>query len=189
VNTACQNKAVTYIALIRGINVGGKNSVPMPALRACFERLGFTDVTTYIQSGNVVFKTGRASVATLGSRIDSAMEAEFGCGAPVVVLTAQKLRKLIENAPPGFGSRPELYRYDVAFLVPSLNAAEVVSTIRVREGVDSIWAGDGVFYFSRLIEQLTKTYMSKITQHPAYRRMTIRNWNTTTKLDALANES
>lgn len=92
------------------------------------------------------------------------------------------MRQIVNNAPIGFGSDSDTYRYDVMFLKEPLTASETVLSIKPREGVDQVFGGDGVVYFSRLISRATQSYISKIISLPIYQYMTIRNWNTTTKL-------
>ena len=102
-----------YVALLRGINVGGKNLIKMPALKACFEANGFEDVATYIQSGNVLFSSTGAKAADLTERIEEMLAETFGYEATVVVRSRTQMRAVVERAPKGFGAEPAKYRYDV----------------------------------------------------------------------------
>jgi len=95
------------------------------------------------------------------------------------------VKKAVEDAPRGFGEDQAHYRYDVIFLRPSVSESEAMESVSTREGVDQVWAGDGVLYFSRLTEWATQSRLSRIVGLPVYQEMTIRNWNTTTKLLAL----
>lgn len=171
-----------YVALLRGINVGGSNLIRMPALVESFEALGFEDVATYIQSGNVLFRTDRAAGPRLTGRIERALSAEYGFPVRVVVRSRPQLEVVVARAPKGFGSRPAQYRYDVLFLREPLTAEEVMESVRTREGVDEAHAGEAVLYFSRLIRRASQSYLTRIVGTPVYQRMTIRNWNTTTRL-------
>ena len=171
-----------YVALLRGINVGGKNLIRMPALRACFEAQGFTEVATYIQSGNVLFTAGEAATPRLTRRIEEALEAAFRYRATVVLRSRAQLAAAVARAPRGFGASPARYRYDVIFLVPPLTAAAALRQVPLREGVDAAAAGPGVLYFSRLIAKASQSRLAAIVGLPIYRSMTIRNWNTTTTL-------
>jgi uncharacterized protein (DUF1697 family) len=102
-----------------------------------------------------------------------------------VVVTHTDLEKPVKDAPRGFGKDSDKYRYDVIFLKKPLTAREAMKRVRTREGVDKAVAGKGVLYFSRLKARATQSYLTKITQLPIYQHMTVRNWNTTTKLLAL----
>jgi uncharacterized protein (DUF1697 family) len=170
-----------YVALLRGINVGGKNLISMPALKAAFESQGFADVATYIQSGNVVFSAPDKGAA-LVPRIEAELSRAFDYTASVVVCSRQQLRRVVREAPPGFGARPSQYRYDVLYLKPPLTAAEALALVPVRAGVDRVFAGSRVLYFSRLIAKASQSQLNRVVAMPIYRQMTIRNWNTTTRL-------
>jgi uncharacterized protein (DUF1697 family) len=101
------------VALLRGINVGGKNIIKMTDLQRAFTTLGCRDVTTYIQSGNVLFESKIKNTRTLCSSIEQALAKEFTGTFPVIVLTRAQLETVVQNAPPGFGDDPARYRYDV----------------------------------------------------------------------------
>jgi uncharacterized protein (DUF1697 family) len=171
-----------YVALLRGINVGGKNLIKMAALRACFEAHGFGDVVTYIQSGNVVFTSGESGRAELERRIEAMLAAAFAYRASVVLRSRKQIQDVVERAPDGFGAQPARYRYDVIFLKDSLAASTALESVPTRPGVDRAYAGKGVLYFSRLVSKATQSRLGRIMSMPIYQRMTIRNWNTTTRL-------
>lgn len=171
-----------YAALLRGINVGGKNIIKMAELKVCFEGLGFTDVRTYIQSGNVLFRAAEPDQATLTGQIEAALSATFDYDSVVVVRSGEEMEAVVAQSPEGFGSEPDAYRYDVIFLKGSLNSAEVIETVPTKPGVDEIYAGEGVIYFSRLIAKASSSRLSRVVSMPIYQHMTIRNWRTTNKL-------
>jgi uncharacterized protein (DUF1697 family) len=179
----------TYVALLRGINVGGNNPVGMPALRACFEAAGFEDVVTYIQSGNVVFRAGRSSSAELTRHVEDVIGSAFpSYPASVFLRTHAQMRAVVNEAPRGYGADPGAYRYDVIFLKPPLTARAALEQVPVRDDVDAVSAGKGVLYHSRLISRATQSRLSKVVSMPIYQSMTIRNWNTTTTLLRLMDE-
>ena len=170
-----------YVALLRGINVGGKNLIRMLALKTCFEELGFEDVRTYIQSGNVLFST-TGSNAKLTKQIEAALSKAFNYKSRVVVRSRKQMKDIVTNAPKGFGSDPATYRYNVIFLKEPLTATRAMKSVTTKAGVDQAFAGKGVLYFSILISKATQSRISRIITMPVYQSMTIRNWNTTTKL-------
>jgi uncharacterized protein (DUF1697 family) len=173
-----------YVALLRGINVGGRNPVPMAELRRAVEAAGYTDVSTYIQSGNVLL-TSDEPRATVESTLERELERRCGIPLVVVVRSHAQLRAVVEQAPAGFGAQPDTYHSDVIFLRAPLTPAQAMKVVRLRDGVDQAWAGRGVLYFARLSGRRTQSKMSSIVGTPEYARMTIRNWATTTKLLAL----
>ena len=173
----------TYVILLRGINVGGKNRVPMADLKKCLEEIGFANVSTYIASGNVILKSNKRAheVKTL---IEAALPENFDLDdefIKVLVLTHKQLQAIIANKPKGFGEQPEKYHSDAIFLM-GIDSARAISVFDPRDGVDQVWQGDGVIYSQRLSAQRTKSRLGRIVGTPAYKSMTIRNWNTTTKL-------
>jgi len=174
-----------YLVLLRGINVGGNNIIKMAELKACFEGIGFADVATYIQSGNVLFKAAEKDKAKLTTKIESALSERFSYKLRIVTVTHKELKKAVEGAPIGFGKDLDKYRCDVIFLKEPLTVKEAMKNVRVKEGVDNAFAGKTVLYFSRLISRASQSYLTKIITLPMYQNMTIRNWNTTTKLLAL----
>lgn len=170
-----------HVALLRGINVGGNNVIRMTDLRARFEAIGLTDVATYIQSGNVVFSAAQDS-ASLAGRIEAELSTAFGYDARIVLLAADDLERVVTQAPPGFGAEPDQYRYDVLFVRPPRRADEAIAEVATRPGVDTVAAGDHALYFRRLTSRATQSLLPKLVGRPVYRDLTIRNWNTTTRL-------
>ena len=170
-----------YVALLRAVNVGGRNPVPMAELREAFTGAGFTDVSTYIQSGNVLFSAdGPAS--GLEDHIEAVLEQRFGVPIVVVVRSLRQLRSVVRSAPPGFGERPDEYHSDAIFIKAPLTTTQAMGVVQLRDGVDRAWAGTGVLYFARLSERRTQSKLSKIMGTPEYRLMTVRSWKTTMKL-------
>ncbi|MFO0581676.1 MAG: DUF1697 domain-containing protein [Anaeromyxobacter sp.] len=174
-----------FVALLRGINVGGRNLIRMPALKACFEAQGFGRVETYIQSGNVLFDASGSGRA-LAPGIERALSEAFGYAASVVVRSRAELERVVAGAPPRFGAAT--HRCDVVFLKHPLDARTALSHVKTREGVDEVHAGPGVLYFSRVAKLAARSQLVRIVQTPIYPSVTIRNWNTTTRLLALARE-
>jgi uncharacterized protein (DUF1697 family) len=185
---ASQEVGVRYVALLRGINVGGRNPLAMADLRAALEDHGLGAVRTYIQSGNVLFEWDGPR-AELEDEVEAVVERRFGTPLVVVVRSHRQLRDVVRKAPEGFGQRPDAYHSDVVFLKQPLTSAKAMRVVQVRDGVDQAWPGSGVVYFARLSERRTQSRMSKIVGTPEYQQMTIRSWNTTVKLLDLLDEA
>ena len=174
------------VALLRGINVGGKNNVPMARLRVVLEEAGFSDVATYIASGNVILDS-ELRVDETGALIEEALARKLalqGERIRVLVLSHAQLQAIVDNRPEGFGSQPERYHSDAIFLM-GIGAEEAMSVFDPRPGVDAVWAGDGVIYSQRLSAERTRSRLSTIMGTPAYKSMTIRSWSTTTAVLAM----
>jgi uncharacterized protein (DUF1697 family) len=179
----------TYVILMRGINVGGKNKISMAELKLFLEEQGFDNVKTFIQSGNVILQS-KLAAKTLGQKIEKSLPEKFKLDSSmikVLVLTPEQLQRIVDNKPKGFGEQPEKYHSDVIFLM-EISAAEAMKVFKPREGVDQVWPGELAIYSQRLSAERTQSRLNKIVGTPAYQSMTIRNWNTTTKLLKLLEE-
>lgn len=173
----------TYVILLRGINVGGKNNIRMAGLKTCLEELGFSAVSTYIASGNVILQSEK-SPCEVKAQIEKALPENFKLDSELVkvlVLTRSQLQAIIDNKPAGFGEQPNVYQSDTLFLM-GIDADEAMLVFDPRQGVDKIWQGDDVIYSQRLSSLRAKSRLSKIVGTPLYKSMTIRSWNTTIKL-------
>jgi uncharacterized protein (DUF1697 family) len=171
-----------YVALLRGINVGGNNIIKMSDLVTSFQARGFKNVRTYIQSGNVIFNADELDHAKLTDCLQEALSETFHYHSSVVLRSDEQMKDTVSHAPKGFGSDPATYRYDVVFLKEPLTSSEVMNSIITKEGVDQANPGNGVLYFTRLISKASQSYLTRIISMPIYQSITIRNWNTTTKL-------
>lgn len=176
-----------YVALLRGINVGGRNKVPMADLKSFLEGLELSNVTTYIASGNAFFESDKPA-DVLRTQIEKALPKSFALDSDIVkvlILTSEQVQAVIADAPKNFGSEPKNFRYDVIFILPPLTPAEAMEVIELKNGVDEAWAGSYAIYFRRLEARVTSSRVSKIVGKPEYKFMTLRNWNTTQKIHAL----
>jgi uncharacterized protein (DUF1697 family) len=174
-----------FVALLRGINVGGRNKVPMKELLTCVEAGDYSEVQTYIQSGNVVFATANTDPQAMERDLEQRIEESFGFPVPVVVRSLAEMTKTVKSAPAWFGG-PD-HRCDVIFLKHPLTADDAFDALpSPREAVDQWVKGPvGCLYASRLTAQASKSRMGQIAASPIYPAITIRNWNTTTKLQSL----
>lgn len=176
----------TYVILMRGINVGGKNKISMAELKLFLEEQGFEDVVTYIQSGNVVLRSD-LDAKTLSAKIENSLPKKFKLDSSVIQILAldrKTFKKVLAQAPKEFGKDDSKYRYYVLFLIGT-RASEAMKEIDVRQGIDKAWQGEAVIYYrlpSLTSPNATKSYLNKVTQKPIYTAITMRNWNTTTKL-------
>jgi uncharacterized protein (DUF1697 family) len=172
-----------YLVLLRGINVGGKNKVPMAALRKALEDAGFSNVSTYIASGNV-FLDAELSAGKVAETIEAVLPKAFKLDAELIrvaVLSASELEAVVERRPKGFGDEPAKYHSDAIFLM-GIDADEAMTAFSPREDVDRVWPGDGVIYSRRLSARRTASRLNRIMASPLYKSMTIRSWQTTLAL-------
>ena len=172
-----------YLILLRGINVGGRNKVPMAALRELLESHGHTKVSTYIASGNVILSSDRSAIA-IKRELEDALPKVFKLDSDliaVLVLTRAQLRAIVRKRPKGFGDHPDRFHSDAIFLM-GIDAPTAMKVFDPRPGVDEVWPGAGVIYSQRLSAERTKSRLGRIVGTPAYKSMTIRSWQTTMAL-------
>ncbi|GHV09004.1 hypothetical protein FACS189485_21130 [Spirochaetia bacterium] len=181
-------KKIKYVALLRGINVGGNNIIKMDGLRKIFEEIGFSDVRTYIQTGNVIFNDIEKDKSKLTEKIEEKLFKETKNKINIVILIFSEINEIILKKPENFGENNEEYKYDIIFLIEPLKAKDAVKEFNPREGVDKIYAGKNVLYHSILKKERTKSHITKIIESEIYSKISIRNWNTTKKLYEIMNE-
>src|SRR4029079_1930807 len=172
-----------YLILLRGINVGGRNKLPMAALRELLESHGHTKVSTYIASSNGILSPDKSDAA-IKHELEEALPKTFKLDSEliaVLVLTHAQLRAVVRDRPKGFGDQPGTYHSDAIFLM-GIDAPTAMKVFDPRPDVDEVWPGKGVIYSQRLSAQRTKSRLAKIVGTPAYRSMTIRSWQTTLAL-------
>ena len=179
--------AKRYVALLRGINVGGRNPVAMADLRAAFETEGYDAVSTYIQSGNVLFESDTPP-SSLENEVEAMLERRLGFPLVVVVRSHRQFQTIVDKAPAGFGTDPDTFHSDVIFLKTGLSSRQAMGVVELREEVDQAWPGSGVLYFARVSARRTQSRMSRIVGTPEYKRLTIRSWATTRKLPDLLDD-
>lgn len=176
------NTSQRFLALLRGINVGGKNIIPMEALRRCFEDLGCADVRTYIQSGNVLFRSERSGVKALTTLIEEGLSHEFSYEAHVVVLASSKYKAAVQAAPPRWGKDDER-KHNALFTLTGMTPSRVLSQLPEPVAqIETATTGPGVIFWSASAKHQAKTAIMKIGKLPIYKQLTVRNHKTVFKL-------
>jgi uncharacterized protein (DUF1697 family) len=174
-----------YVALLRGINVGGKNKVPMGDLKSCLEKLGLKNVRTYIQSGNVVFETENSDEVKLTADIENKIEKTFGFPVVVALFSQAEFEYIAAHAPSGWLNNPE-WKYNYLFLKKPTTGQEAVAALGDQKSdIELAVAGQGVVYQAMSIKAFGRTTASKMIGTPIYKQMTIRNDNTVQKILSL----
>jgi uncharacterized protein (DUF1697 family) len=179
----------TYIALLRGINIGPHKRMKMEKLRASCEGLGFAGVKTYIQSGNVIFKAPKLSPAALSKKLGECIAKDFGFSAEVISRSREELKAIIDGNPFMKERNLDLSKLHVVFLskapsTPSLKKLQELTLApdRTRSSGTEIY-----FYFPNGVSgsSLWKHPLDRVTGVPG----TMRNWNTVNKLYEMAMEA
>jgi uncharacterized protein (DUF1697 family) len=174
-----------YVALLRGINVGGKNIVAMKALKTSFEELGFHDVSTYINSGNVLFRSAEKDARKLETRIDRMLERDYDLNPATVVRSYVEMRRLHGAIGKNWKTPDADWRYYVIFLRHTIDSKKVLHDLTIRPEFESVVYSPGTLLWRARISDLTRAGMNRLASQPIYKQMTIRNLNTTNKIVGL----
>ncbi|KRC51621.1 hypothetical protein ASE16_00540 [Leifsonia sp. Root227] len=170
-----------YVALLRGINVGGANLIGMDALAEDFRAAGYESVRTHSQSGNVLFTAEPQTAPDLEAALESMLRHRLDAPLTVIARSRDELAATVAAAPADHGS--DEFRSEVFFLKHPLAADEVMAQLpELRDGVDRMAPGPGALYFSRTKALATKTRIQRLMAMPVFKRMTVRTWRTTTRL-------
>jgi uncharacterized protein (DUF1697 family) len=170
-----------FVALLRAVNVGGKNIISMPALKASFEKIGFTGVTTYINSGNVIFKTKEVDQRKIERNIERMLSKDYHLESKVVVRNLSEMANLVASLPASWNGDPR-YKYNVIFLRHSIDSEEILNRLSPNPEVEEVTYRSGALLWSAQISNLPRTDMLKVSGQKIYQEVTIRNLNTTRKL-------
>ena len=175
----------THVALLRGINVGGKNVIRMPALAASFESMGLADVRTYIQSGNVLFRKERGESRRLEEAIAGVLSKRHRYDAKVVVRSREEMARIVEGIPKSWRRPSPEWKYNVLFLRAAIDDEAIVRELGPKKGIEAVSYRPGVLYWSACRSDAGRTAMVKLSSSGLYQEMTVRNFNTTRTLAEL----
>ena len=175
-----------YVALLRGINVGKGARVPMKTLKALLEGLGFSNVVTYLNSGNVVFES-QLGASELTQLVEAELERAFGETIPTLVKSSAEMIEIAESIPSEWGSNDDEQTY-VAYLFSDVAKPGIVSELPIKRQFMSIFYTHEAIVWNIKRENYNRSQITKIVGHSSYARMTTRNVNTARKLAALCAE-
>ena len=165
-----------YIALLRGINVGGNNKVEMKRLKEIFESSGCTCVSTYINSGNVFFESNETR-GTLQKKTETALKKEFAFDIPLLIKTKKEMKKIADAIPEAWLNDPD-QKTDVAYLFHEIDSAEILNVLPVKKEFIEVKYVKGAVIWNVNRKNLNKSGLAKIISHKIYKSMTVRNVNT-----------
>jgi len=175
-----------YIALLRGINVGGKNKVSMPDLKNCFEEAGFQNPRTYINSGNVIFESEQQSTVDLANYCQKIVERKFNLPIGVAVIDVHTLKESLDHVPDWWGKDPN-FKHNAIFVIQPATAEEIVAEVgNIKPEYEKLFVYKDIIFWSAFLKAFSRTRWSRIVGTNAYQSITIRNANTTKKLLELA---
>ena len=177
-----------YLALLRGVNVGGKGMIRMAELRDALAAAGLSDVRTYIQSGNVIFSSGVTDTGRLTALIKKAIRQSFNLDVDAAVFPQAEWGKIISAAPDWWGVE-KTWKHNLLVMIEPYRMQDVLEAIgNLKPDIESVQPGKGVLYQSLSLAKFGRTSSSKLVGTPVYKRMTIRNFNTAMKLKSLLEE-
>ena len=176
-----------HVALLRGINVGGNNRLPMGTLREVLAGLGLSDVRTYLNTGNALFTCPPTDHVALAGRIEAAIEAAVGFRPRVLVRSGEDIRAIAALIPADW-TQDQHVRTDVVYLLDGVSPEEVVNDLAPRPGVENVLLAPGAVIWMVARRDATRSRLQGLTATPHYARATIRNANTARKLADLVAE-
>lgn len=174
-----------FLALLRGINVGGRNKVTMPELAALFANNGFQQVMTYINSGNVIFESDITDTASLKASCEALLAERYPFDIPVAVFSAEEIAQAMANAPAWWNADATATN-DAFYVIPPVTVQEVFDQVgQLRPEYEQVASHGRVIFWTAARKTFSRTRWSKIVQYPAYRSITLRNANTALRLAQL----
>lgn len=176
-----------YVALLRGINVGGNNRVPKAEFKAVLESLGFQDVVIYINSGNAVFSSKTEPNA---SEVQAALEQHFGFAIPTLVLSGKKIQTIAAAIPPDWTNdkpRPDKsgQKSDVLYLFEDIDAPDIIEKLGHKPEIETMMYIDGAVITNVTRVNQSRGSLQKLVGSKLYKQVTIRNITTAKKLAEL----
>ena len=170
-----------FVALLRGVNVGGNSMINMSALKKSFEAIGFAYVSTYINSGNVIFSSKENDARKLERKIEQMLVKEYDLNSKVVVRSFSEMEKLVQSLPREWDG-DSTWRYNVIFLRHTIDSEEILAELPSNSDIEQVTYRPGALLWSAQLDQISKSKMSKLSSRKIFQDMTVRNLNTTKKL-------
>lgn len=174
-----------YIALLRGVNVGGNNKVPMADLKNCFEAAGLENVRTYINSGNVLFESTKGNAVKLAKLCSEIMAERFRFPINCVVIAHDDYAAMVASAPSYWGDEDK--RSDALFLIPPVTGQQVLAAVGpINNEFEWLDVRDGVVFWTLRKSHITRGRLPRMIGGEVYKQLTIRGSSTVRKLLSLA---
>jgi uncharacterized protein (DUF1697 family) len=183
-NNVNLKKLNVFVALLRAVNVGGNNIISMRALKESFEGMGFKQVSTYINSGNVIFTTRETDARKLERKIEQMLVKDFELEGKVVVRSLAEMARLVGSLPSSWDGDSS-WRYNVIFLRHTIDSEKILEELTAKGDYEQICYRPGTVLWSAQASEINRTNMQKLSSRKIFRDMTVRNLNTTKKLHTL----
>lgn len=173
-----------FVALLRGVNVGGNNMISMRDLKVSFEQMGFKQVTTYINSGNIVFKTKEPDVRKLEKKIEQLLSKDYNLDSKVVVRKLAEIETLVNSLPRSWGD-DSTRSYNVIFLRHTIDSEQLLDEIKTDKDIEEVVYRPGTLLWSTQKSERDRSQLLKLPSRKVGKEITVRNVNTTRKLHEL----
>ncbi|MDF2960205.1 MAG: hypothetical protein K0S39_1940 [Paenibacillus sp.] len=174
-----------YVALLRGINVSGQKIIKMDHLKRFFESLQFQNVKTYIQSGNVIFDTGKEETDTLRKMLESKLHEVFGFEVTVVIRTIDEMEEIIKRNPFNLNESQENEKIYVSFLSGEPGTEAIASLLTYKNEVDDFHVLKREVYILCRGNYGKSLFSNNFLEKKLKLSATTRNWQTVNKLAAM----
>lgn len=171
------------IALLRGINISGKNKIDMKELKKEIENLDFGEVITYLNSGNVIFKSNIEDKGTIANNIHLMIKNKFNLDIPIFIITMQELEEILEHSPKWWGKNDKEIYNNIIFVIPPTTSKEVFETIGSTNEYEKIQEYKNNIFWSFDLKNYRKSnWWSKTASTEISEKITIRTANTMRKI-------
>lgn len=177
-----------YVALLRGINVGGNNKIDMKQLKKTFENAGMSKVVTYINTGNIIFEQTERSQPELVDIIEQAIVEDFQFPIKVVLRSLEQYAAMMQEIPEHWSNDTSM-KCDIMFLWEDVDNESALEKLYIKPDIDTVRYINGAIIWSLARENATKSGMSKIVGSALYKKITVRNINTTRKIYKLMQQA
>jgi uncharacterized protein (DUF1697 family) len=176
-----KSRPAVFVALLRGVNVGGNNMISMKSLKESFETLGFVNVSTYINSGNIIFHSKEADPRKLERKIEQMLSSDYQLDSKVVLRSLSEMEKLMNDLPRSW-NEDSSWRYNVIFLRYSIDSEKILTELPANSDIEQVVYRPGALLWSTQATQMSQSQLGKLSSRKTFRDMTVRNLNTTRKL-------
>ena len=176
-----KSRPTVFVALLRGVNVGGNNMISMKSLKESFQTLGFTNVSTYINSGNIIFQSEETDPRKLERKIEQMLLSDYQLDSKVVLRSLSEMEKLVQALPQDWGDDTD-WRFNVMFLRHSIDSEKILAELPANSDIEEVLYRPGALLWSVEASQAARSKMVKLSSRKIYKDMTVRNLNTTRKL-------
>jgi uncharacterized protein (DUF1697 family) len=177
-----------YVALLRGINVGGNNKVDMKRLKLTFESAGMSKVVTYINTGNIIFEQQGLPQPELVDIIEQAITNDFQLNIKVVIRNIEQYETMMQAIPTHWTNDTSM-KSDIMFLWEDVDHEAVLEQLKIKPDIDTVHYVPGAVLWSVARDNVTKSGMSGIIGTAIYKKITVRNVNTTRKIYELLQQA